>query len=35
MKYDVPVLLPEGRQRLARLVGGTGDVICVDDAVRL
>ncbi|MDR2000489.1 MAG: type IV toxin-antitoxin system AbiEi family antitoxin domain-containing protein [Zoogloeaceae bacterium] len=35
MEYTSPTPLPEGRQRLTALVGGTGDVIRVDDAVRL
>jgi predicted transcriptional regulator of viral defense system len=30
-----PATLPEGRKRMAALVGGSGDVIGVDDAVRL
>ena len=34
MGYTTPHL-PKGRQRLARLVSGAGDVIGVDDAVRL
>lgn len=35
MRYAAPTDLPEGRQRLTTLVGGAGDVISVDDAVRL
>lgn len=34
MEYSASAL-PEGRQRLAALIGGAGDVIRVDDAVRL
>lgn len=35
MEYTNLSSLPEGRQRLATLVSGAGDVISVDDAVRL
>ena len=35
MKYKGKASLPEGRQRLTALVSGAGDVIRVDDAVRL
>ena len=35
MEYTSSSSLPEGRQRLTALVGGAGDVIRVDDAVRL
>lgn len=35
MGYTTPTTLTEGRQRLTTLVGGAGDVISVDDAVRL
>lgn len=35
MEYTGSPSLPESRQRLTALVGGAGDVISVDDAVRL
>lgn len=35
MAYTNKTALTEGRQRLTTLVGGSGDVISVDDAVRL
>ena len=35
MEYTGSSSLPEGRQRLTTLIGGAGDVISVDDAVRL
>ena len=35
MGYTTLSHLPEGRQRLTTLIGGAGDVIGVDDAVRL
>lgn len=35
MEYTAPATLTAGRQRLTTLVGGAGDVIGIDDAVRL
>lgn len=35
MEYTLSDPLPEGRHRLTKLIGGAGDVIQVDDAVRL